>query len=448
MNQRLDIIKQTLVENDYSAVLYSMIADLEAEEWLFVLENKESHEELLPFLLITYNPSVVDEMIELVGVDAVVAHLMEIWFSFYFQGTHGVENIEAGVVTSKPGLSALFSGHLLSVFARSSQEGEVAEFVREYTRALNELIVSDLRESPELSAAYIAGVNENDEFSRFYPRVSDWDEADYEKPLTFMYFLASLTLVEYWLDFGKGMSLKRKELLAEGKINEVIETSSHSSLDKLRFIREYEDVEAFIVSTYEDFEFALSDFILTDNEMLYIASLLSQGKIVSKRASDAPAEQKESELHDASCTEETGSVESEALKGIFGDEGEREQVQPESSINKVKAWLQSLTQSKATQEDALKNKFAEPEVSPADEELSGDLQQKDRGQGEGHAFDDFVKTRKKKGNSFSLLVIICVSLLAVFAILTVKVSGDEQPSIIEKNTDQTESEYPVVLIEQ
>lgn len=444
MNQRLDIIKQTLAESDYSAVLYSMIADLEVDEWLFVLENKESYEDLLPFLLITYNPSVVDQMIDEAGVDAVVAHLMEIWFSFYFRGVHGVENIDIGAVTSKPGLSALFSGHLLSVFARSSQEGEVAEFVREYTRALNEMIVSELRESPELSAGYIAGVNGGDEFSKFYPRVADWDEADYEKPLTFMYFLASLTLVEYWLDFGKGMSLKRKELLAEGNVNEVIETSSHSSLDKLRFIREYEDVEAFIVSTYTDFEFALSDFILSDNEMLYIASLLSQGKLISKRANDAQVEQGEVHLGDSVSAGD--SVESEALKGVFGDEQEQEQepVQSESPLNKIKTWFHHMMQSKEVQTEAeLKNKFSEPVV----EEVEDDYQVKEQSQGDGHAFDDFVKTRKRKGSSLSLFVIICVSLLAVFAILTVKVSSDEQPSIIEKNTDQTESEYPVVLIE-
>ncbi len=447
MSSRVDLIKDSLESSDIDSVLYSMIADMSADEWLYVLQNKEQYEVVLPFLLIAYNPEIIDALVELTNLDFVVTELMEQWFLVYFYGDHDMDAIDVMSVAERPCLNALYSGHLLGTFAKSSQDEAVSDFVRTYTRELTRKLLAVLKENPEDTMGFLAGTIKP---NSAYPLLSDWDEDELGDSLSFLYFLSSIELAVEMLGLGDSVSLKRRELLMEGKIDEVIETSSLGSLQKRRNIRDFSDVEAFVVEHYQKFEHALSDFILESNEIVYLESLLAQGKVESLRCEVLVEDVAES------ASIEIGSIDESPDAELFGSltDGSPNKETHGEERGFIES-LKGLFELPKTKVDVFKNdtddvlmtgdEDSSPRVELEEESVYGESSPVPH---EAPDFNDLVQTRKKKGSPLLTWMLVGgVVMLALFLLLSAKAS-DEQTSIIDKHSEAASNDYQVVFIDE
>lgn len=442
MNNRTDIVYESLTGYGLDKNIFNVISNITAEEWLQLISQKDTkggsdkYLKLIPYLIHSYDEDKIMEMIQKSSFPTVSYALVDAWFSVIY-GETMVADLQPTFndITRKPSLLYIFEGHLLRVIESAEYEEDISSFIttkfkmmlREYTSVLT----SKNGQSDGLKLLIGATTG-----TSVYPPLTDYSLDRLESVNNFVCFLSAIDMCVGSFEAKCAINAYDQELISSGQFELLIERNTNSRKQQYSNQNQFNEAFEYVKQNFERHVERFSGFMFTDYEkelLAYVFKVKGLNVTTEEDQQEQSAEPTEgmddlqlnplagveNELQDnalnlsVAATAE-GSSKSEGngfdvgklvakFKGFFTSE-------------KTEAIGESVTQAKPTQQHAA------DQAAPYNEDTG---------------YSDILITGKKKNNN--ALWLVGIALVAAISALTLIGNGvgAEKESIIDKTQNQS-----------
>lgn len=440
--------------------IFNIVSNITAEEWLYLISQKETklgedrYNQIIPFLICTYDENKIMEMIQKSSFSSVSYALVDAWYSVIYGNTM-VMDLQPSFsdIARKPALLHVFEGHLLRVIESADYEEDISSFIttkfkmmlREYTGVLTSK--GGQAEGQKLLIGASSGTS-------LYPPVTDYSLDRLESVNNFIFFLSALDMCVASFQVTGEINTYDSELIRSGEFDVLIERNTTSRKQQYSCQNQFNEAYEYVLEHIERHMSRFSGFMFTDYEQELLTYVCEQKDLLNENVVNEGNEKisnqdlnevDDLQLHPISELNGSDEIDIQSLKEpdravIDREEGRAGIVNIMSTKFKFFIGLfkggSDIEKIRVTEEgEAIAN----------DSEDSRDLDGKNDS-----GYEDILITGKKKGNGSFWLLGICA--VVVVSLLTVLKNGDSRQSIIDKaqieSGEANVSEYKTIKVIQ
>ncbi|MCY9861038.1 hypothetical protein OTK49_00585 [Vibrio coralliirubri] len=425
MTNRIDIAFESLKTNGVDKHVINIIANFSAEEWIQIIEHKQQgndidmYNALVPFLIYTYDEEKSLEIAHKSSMQLISYALVDAWYAVVY-GNRTEKDLQPSFldIARSPALLHILEGHMLKIIERAEYQEDISVFITSKFKMLQreyfEVVKSKGSNKTEAKKVLIGAVGNS-----AFPPITDYSLDRLESVNNFVYFLTALELCIHSFN-SKGDDKYEKDMIQNGKFNELIEKNSETVKARYQNEREFNDAFVYVLDNFETHMGRFSSFMFESYEQELLAYIYRE-KGLDTIQEEAPQQHlNDIESEDDFVLTPLHHIAQDSTQ--CGEKAVKTTPEHTSTFKKLKNLFGSLAHDKTENENHSLTDPSDAISKPEAEESS---------------FDNLVISTKKKSSNIPI-ILSAIGIIAVGLFVVTQQESDEKNSSIIDKSELTE----------